>query len=47
MADRTGTDVLIAGAGFGGAFAARTLERLVADRGIRISLVAPENFLVF
>lgn len=41
------TDVLIVGGGFGGAFAARTLERLVADRGIRTALVAPENFLLF
>lgn len=45
MADST--DVLVVGGGFGGAFAARTLEGLVAGRGVRILLVAPENFLLF
>jgi NADH dehydrogenase len=40
-------DVLIVGGGFGGAFAARALERLVPERGTRVLLVAPENFLLF
>jgi NADH dehydrogenase len=43
----TSTDVLVVGGGFGGVFATRTLEELVANRGVRISLVAPENFLLF
>lgn len=39
-------DVLIVGGGFGGATAARLLERLL-PAGARITLVAPENFLLF
>lgn len=41
------TDVLIVGGGFGGAFAARELERLLGKRSERVLLVAPENFLLF
>ncbi|MGH9280783.1 MAG: NAD(P)/FAD-dependent oxidoreductase, partial [Acidimicrobiales bacterium] len=44
MAD---TDILVVGGGFGGAFAARVAERLVARHGARLTLVAPENFLLF
>ena len=40
-------DVLVVGGGFGGAFGARRLERLLADRSERILLVAPENFMLF
>ena len=40
-------DVLIVGGGFGGAFAARELERLLGPRLERVLLVAPENFLLF
>jgi NADH dehydrogenase len=40
-------DVLVVGGGFGGAFAARTLERVLAGRRERVLLVAPENFLLF
>jgi len=41
------TDVLVVGGGFGAVFAARALEERVAKRGVRIVLVAPENFLLF
>jgi NADH dehydrogenase len=41
------TDVLVVGGGFGGTFAAQALEQRVAYRGISISLIAPENFLLF
>lgn len=41
------TDVLIVGGGFGGAFAARMIEDLGGRRGVRVTLVAPENFLLF
>lgn len=41
------TDVLIAGGGFGGAFVARAIEHATEGRGVRTSLVAPENFLLF
>jgi NADH dehydrogenase len=40
-------DVLVVGGGFGGAFAARTLERALSGRRERVLLVAPENFLLF
>ncbi len=40
-------DVLVVGGGFGGAFFARELERLLRGRRRRILLVAPENFLLF
>ena len=40
-------DVLIVGGGFGGAFAARELERLLRSRSARVLLVSPENFLLF
>lgn len=40
-------DVLIVGGGFGGAFAARHLERLLAGRSERVLLVASENFFLF
>lgn len=40
-------DVLIVGGGFGGAFAARELERRLGRRNERVLLVAPENFLLF
>ena len=41
------TDVLIVGGGFGGAFAAHALDRLVGGRGVRTTLVSPDNFLLF
>ncbi len=40
-------DVLVVGGGFGGAFFARELERLMGGRPPRVLLVAPENFLLF
>ncbi len=40
-------DVLIVGGGFGGAFAARHLERLLKGRSERVLLVASENFFLF
>lgn len=40
------TDVLIVGGGFGGAFAAREIDRRVGSR-TRVTLVAPDNFLLF
>ena len=39
-------DVVIVGGGFGGAFAARELERRLR-RDARVLLVAPDNFLLF
>lgn len=40
-------DVLVVGGGFGGAFAARELERQLKGRAERVLLVAPDNFLLF
>ncbi len=40
-------DVLVVGGGFGGALGARRLEGLLADRGERVLLVAPESFMLF
>jgi NADH dehydrogenase len=40
-------DVLVVGAGFGGAFAARELERRLRKGHGRVLLVAPDNFLLF
>ncbi len=40
-------DVLIVGGGFGGAYAARELERRLGHRSERVVLVTPENFLLF
>ena len=41
-------DVLVVGGGFGGAYAAHELERrLPKDAGLRVVLVAPENFFLF
>jgi NADH dehydrogenase len=40
-------DVLVIGGGFGGAFAARHLERLLRGRAERVLLVAAENFFLF
>jgi NADH:ubiquinone reductase (H+-translocating) len=40
-------DVVIVGGGFGGAFAARELERRLRHREERVLLVAPDNFLLF
>ena len=41
------TDVLIVGGGFGGAIAARSLERAPDGGDVRATLVAPDNFLLF
>jgi NADH dehydrogenase len=40
-------DTLIVGGGFGGALAARTLERKMRGRRHRAAIVSPENFLLF
>lgn len=40
-------DVLVVGGGFGGAFAARELERRFRGRPERTLLVSPDNFLLF
>ena len=40
-------DALIVGGGFGGAFAARELERRLRHHEQRVLLVAPDNFLLF
>ncbi len=40
-------DIVIIGGGFGGAFAAHHLGRLVKDEDRRVLLVSPENFLLF
>jgi NADH:quinone reductase (non-electrogenic) len=40
-------DVLVVGGGFGGAFAARRLERLLRGRSERVLLVADKNFFLF
>ena len=40
-------DVVIVGGGFGGAYAARELERRLHHREQRVLLVAPDNFLLF
>ena len=40
-------DVVIAGGGFGGLYAARTLERLLPPQSARITLVSDVNFLLY
>jgi NADH dehydrogenase len=40
-------DTLVVGGGFGGAFAARTLERRTRGHHHRTLLISPENFLLF
>jgi NADH:ubiquinone reductase (H+-translocating) len=40
-------DVVIAGGGFGGFYAARTLERLLPPHSARVTLVSDVNFLLF
>jgi NADH dehydrogenase len=40
-------DVLVVGGGFGGAFAARRLEKVLRRSSKRSLLVAPENFMLF
>ena len=40
-------DILVVGGGFGGAMAARRLERLLRRSGRRVLLVAPDNFMLF
>ncbi len=39
--------IVIAGGGFGGFYAARALERLVVDRGARVTLVNDANFMLY
>ena len=46
-ATATHYDIVIVGGGFGGAFAARELERRLRHRAERVLLVAPDNFLLF
>jgi NADH:ubiquinone reductase (H+-translocating) len=41
------TEIVIAGGGFGGFYAARALERLLPDRGTRVTLVNEANFLLY
>ncbi len=41
------SDVVIAGGGFGGFYAARTLERLLPRHSARVTLVSDVNFLLF
>ncbi len=40
-------DVVIAGGGFGGFYAARTLERVLSPSSARVTLVSDVNFLLF
>lgn len=40
-------DVVIVGGGFGGAFAARELERRAGSGGAKVLLISPESFLLF
>jgi NADH dehydrogenase len=40
-------NVVIAGGGFGGLYAARRLERVVPQGSLRVRLVTPENFLLY
>jgi NADH:quinone reductase (non-electrogenic) len=40
-------DVVIAGGGFGGYYAARTLERVLPQHSARVTLVSDVNFLLF
>jgi NADH dehydrogenase len=40
-------DVVIAGGGFGGFYAARTLERVLPSHSARVTLVSDVNFLLF
>ncbi len=40
-------NVLIAGGGFGGLFAARALERILPPHAARITLVDDANFMLF
>jgi NADH:ubiquinone reductase (H+-translocating) len=40
-------DVLIAGGGFGGLYAARTLERILPPQSARITLVSDVNFMLY
>src|ERR1700691_122344 len=39
--------IVIAGGGFGGFYAARALERLAAARGTRVTLVNDANFMLY
>ena len=47
MSVNESTDVLIVGGGFGGAFAAHAIDRLLGGRSARTTIVAPDNFLLF
>ena len=40
-------DIVIAGGGFGGFYAARRLERVLAPQSARVQLVTAENFLLY
>lgn len=39
--------IVIAGGGFGGFYAARTLERLLAPQSARVTLVSEDNFMLY
>jgi NADH dehydrogenase len=41
------TRILIAGGGFGGFYAARSLERIATVRGVRVTLVNDANFMLY
>ena len=40
-------DIVIAGGGFGGLYAARRLERVLPQGSARVQIIAPENYLLY